>query len=452
MLPQNGPIRPFLLFLLPGNKLTGTLTSMNELKKERKKRIPVLSKKTEPGNGRYYTSFRDSNGKSKRKRFSKDLEESQLMYHRWIIENYDNSTEIVTRQKTQGKHNFQESLPFIANAFIQHERERVRPDAAKRIRGTISIRVFDDNRRQVINILKWCKTRYKDQLSQSSFQNLMTETDYESMMLHFVNRLSNSQVNKHRQRFWDIVRFARRKPFRVYFPFTRDDVRLFGGVEIRKQRTLPTIDMIQKILSIATTRERLWIWLGIGLGFGNDDLARCRPEYFDVNSYDMRRGKTGFARYGVMRPMVWGHFQEYLKNHPREKGELLFITAKGNPLVWVKTKTDEELKNGTTTNGPSQIPFKRCDSLCQRWNKLKKDANLHSWKEGFYIWRHLGATAYASREGVGIAQLRTFLGHGKSQVADEYMKPLTPETKKVVKWVNEILNSSNIDEWKMKPS
>ena len=132
---------------------------MDKLKKDRKRRIPKLSNKTEPGTERYYTSFRDSDGKPKRKRFSKDLEESQLMYHRWVIENYDKSAEIITSKKTQSKNNFPQSLPVIANAYIQHERERVRPDGAKRIRGTISIRVFDDNPRHVINILKWSKSR-----------------------------------------------------------------------------------------------------------------------------------------------------------------------------------------------------------------------------------------------------------------------------------------------------
>ena len=451
MLPEIVPFRPVLKKMLPVAKLSCILAVMNEPKKERKKRIPKLSNKPEQGTGRYYTSFRDPNGKPKRQRFSKNREESQLMYHRWVIENYDKSAEIITSKTMQSKNNFPQSLPVIANAYIQHERERVRVDGAKRIRGTISIRVFDDNRRQVLNIVQWCKNRYKASLKELPFNELVTETDYESMMLYFANRLSGSQINKHRQRFWDIVRFARREPFRVSFPFTRDDVKSFGAVEVRKQRTLPTINMVQKILSTATARERLWIWLGMGLGFGNDDIARCRLEYFDAQSYDMRRGKTGFARYGVMRPMVWAHIQEYLKSFPRKKDELLFITAKGNPVVWVRTKTENELKNGTSTNGPAPILYVRSDSLSQRWNKLKKTAGLQSWKEGFYIWRHIGATAYASREGVGIAQLRTFLGHGKSQVADEYMKPLTPQTEKFIEWVNEMLDSDNIDDWREKP-
>ena len=87
------------------------------------------------------------------------------------------------------------------NANIQREKQRVRSDEARRAKDTISLRVFDDNRRQVVNILRWCKDRSKDRLSRSSFEDLLTETDYESMMIHFVKCLNNSQINKHRQRF-----------------------------------------------------------------------------------------------------------------------------------------------------------------------------------------------------------------------------------------------------------
>ena len=420
---------------------------MNTLRKHKKRRIPKLSTKPEPGTLRYYASFRGPDGKPKRKRFTKDPNESELAYHRWVIENYDQSARIIAGDHDAGNANFDQSLPVIANAFIQHEKQRVRSDEARRAKGTISLRAFDDNRRQVVNILRWCKDRFKDRLSRTPFSELMTETDYESMMLHFVKRLSDSQINKHRQRFWAIVRFARRAPFRVRCSFGPEDVRAFGGTETRKQRQMPTIDMIQRVLAAATERERLWIWMGLGLGFGNDDLAHARPLHFDSNSYDMRRGKTGLPRYGSMRPMVWLHMQEYLKEFPRNETELLFITSKGNPVVWVRAKTEDELKYGTSTSGPSEFPYKRCDSLSQAWNKLKKRAGLTEWKEGFYLWRHLGATAYASQPGIGIAQLRTFLGHGKSDVADEYMKPLTPEIKDVVQWVNQMLDSNDLNAW-----
>jgi integrase len=421
---------------------------MKKITENRKTRIPKLSIKPEANTGRYYTSFRTADGKSRRQRFTKDANESQMLYHRWIIEHYDKSVKIISEEQNNFNNNFQLSLPVIANSYVKYEKERVRKDDAKRIRGTISIRVFNDNRCQVVNILRWCKDHFNERLTKKPFDELFTETDYESMMMHFVNRMSNSQVNKHRQRFWEIVHFSRRELYRIRFPFSIQDVRRFGGSEKRKKRQIPTVKMIQQILTASSIRDKLWIWMGLGLGFGNDDLARCRLEHFDKNSYNMSRGKTELPRYGPMRPMVWNTLQCYLKDNYRKLEEPLFISAKGNPLVWVKTKTKEELENGTSTSGPAKVLYRRSDNLSQRWNKLKKQAGLLDWKEGFYIWRHLGATAYASREGISLAHLRTFLGHAKSQVADEYMKPLSPEIKKVVKWINEMLDSNDIDAWK----
>ncbi len=177
------------------------MDTLNNLRKHKKRRIPKLSVKPEPGTMRYYASYRGSDGKPKRKRFTNDRKESEIAYHRWVVENYDRSSRILANDHDAGKANFDQSLPVIANAYIQHEKQRVRFEGAKRAKGTISLRVFDDNRRQVVNILRWCKDRFKERLSRTPFSELMTETDYESMMLHFVKRLSDSQINKHRQRF-----------------------------------------------------------------------------------------------------------------------------------------------------------------------------------------------------------------------------------------------------------
>lgn len=433
--------------MLPGGSISVTLVFMA---KHRKRRIPQLSQKPELTSGRYYTSFRDESGRPRRKRFSTDRRASEITYHRWVVENYDQASTVITNEGPDGTAT-DTSLPVIANAYVQHEKQRARPETSRHTRGTISLRVFHDERKHIVNILSWCSERYGDKFKTSPFDRLMTETDYEQMMLHFVANYSDSQVNKHRQRFWEIVRFARRAPFSIRIPFGREDVRRFGGTETRKARKIPSVKIIQSILEVAALKERLWLWMGMGLGFGNDDLARARLVHFDADSYDMRRGKTGFPRFGEMRPMVWKHLQAYLRECPREPDDLLFVTANGNPLVWMKVKTEDELLNGTATRGPSVMPYKRTDNVVLTWNRLKNRAGIEDWKEGFYVWRHLGATAYAARPGIGIAQLRTFLGHGKSNAADEYLKPLTPETKEVVAWVNRMLDSDDPGAWKKKP-
>jgi hypothetical protein len=206
--------------------------------------------------------------------------------------------------------------------------------------------------------------------------------------------------------------------------------------------------MVRTVLDAACERERLWIWMGMGLGFGNDDPARARAVHLDKDSYDMRRGKTGIDRYGNMWPIVWAYVTPYLKANPRESDDLLFVTRTSRPLVWVQTKTDAELQNGTTTRGPCVTPYKRSDSVRQAFRKLKRRVGVEDWPEGFYIWRHVGATAYATRDDVGFAALRTFLGHGKSDAADQHLKPLSPQTKEVVEWVNTMLGSEDPDAWK----
>lgn len=277
-----------------------------------------------------------------RRRFTRDRKESEQLYRRWVVEHYDDTADIVIRDGSGFKGDMERTLPYIANAFVRHDEGRVRLDGAPRTKGAISLRVFDDNRRQVVNILRWAKDQLGDRLKRESFRDLFTETDYEAMMMSFAKRLSASQVNKHRQRFWLLVNFAKRRPIQVRLSFGPDDVQHFGGVENHRERVIPTIKMIQTLLKTARERERLWIWLGIGLGFGNDDLARACPVHFDSDSYDMRRGKTGFARYGTMWPMVWTHLEKHLESNRRDGNALLFTTRTGQPLVWVKAKTDDE--------------------------------------------------------------------------------------------------------------
>jgi hypothetical protein len=106
---------------------------MQKITENRKTHIPKFSIKPEANTGRYYTSFRTTDGKSRRQRFTKDANESQMLYHRWIIEYYDKSIRIISEEQNNFNNNFQFSLPVIANSYVKHEKERVRKDDAKRI-------------------------------------------------------------------------------------------------------------------------------------------------------------------------------------------------------------------------------------------------------------------------------------------------------------------------------
>ena len=47
-----------------------------------RRRIPKLSERLEEPNGRYYSSYRDADGKCQRQRFSRDRKESDQAYRR----------------------------------------------------------------------------------------------------------------------------------------------------------------------------------------------------------------------------------------------------------------------------------------------------------------------------------------------------------------------------------
>ena len=120
--------------------------------------------------------------------------------------------------------------------------------------------------------------------------------------------------------------------------------------------------------------------------------------------------------------MVWKSITAYLKTAKRENGELLFLTRKRLPLVHDNT-----------------------DAVAQWWKKLKEEESLKDDLKsigGFYVLRHLGATEFGSRPGCSIGEMKRWLGHSaSSQVADVYMKPVSPECRSVVEWVRYTLQT-----------
>jgi integrase len=164
--------------------------------------------------------------------------------------------------------------------------------------------------------------------------------------------------------------------------------------------------------------------MAIGCGFGQRDLAAVRVGQIDKQGYDLRRGKTGIDRYGETPAMVWSAIAAYLKTEPCESGELMFVTRKRLPLVHDNT-----------------------DSVAQWWMKLRDDLKEDGKSlGGFYVLRHLGATEFGSRPGCSIGTMKRWLGHSaSSQVADVYMKPVSPESRTVVEWVRNALRTGKAD-------
>ena len=409
-------------------------------------RIPKLAG-PEKHTAKFYASFRDADGRAQKIRFTRDRKESERLYRRWIVENYDNTT-IISQEELEDKQGFIACLPLIADAYVQAQAKRVRPDEAPRKQGTISVTQFYAIKKFAVNVVAWMHEHFGERLGITSFSDLVDAEDYNLMMLDFTHRFSTSQISKHRNCFWDLARFARTKPFEQRLRFSREDVRPFGGGEQRRERAIPTVDILRQILLAATVEEEVWIWMAIGLAFGNDDLARSKPLHFGSERYDLRRGKTGIERYGCMRPLVWAQLCRHLQQNPRKPDELLFVSQTGHSLVYTRTKTADEIKNGTRTHRPTPMPYVKVDLVSRKWRKLLERSGVVGWSEGFYVLRHLGATAFGTMPGISLNEMKRFLGHTTSQMADHYMRPLRPGVEDTVNWVNRMLQSADPDVWR----
>lgn len=189
-------------------------------------------------------------------------------------------------------------------------------------------------------------------------------------------------------------------------------------------RTLPTLTQIKAVLHASDLPHKAMIWLAIGLGFGQRDIASVRVGQIDAQGYDLRRSKTGVERYGETPPLVWAYVSVCIRQHPRTKGDLLFRTRQGLPLV-----------------------HERSNAITQWWGKLRVQiGETTDTLGGFYTFRHLGATEFGSRPGCSIGDMRRWLGHNtSSQVADVYMRPVSPEDREVVTWVRKRLSSKTLD-------
>jgi integrase len=128
--------------------------------------------------------------------------------------------------------------------------------------------------------------------------------------------------------------------------------------------------------------------------------------------------KTGIERYGETPTLVWNLVHRYVTAASRKPADLMFVTRTGKPVVHGRT-----------------------NSIQLWWDQLR--TTIKESKEslaGFYMFRHTGATEYGSRSGISIGQVKRWLGHSaSSRVADQYMKPVSPEDKAVIEWVRNAL-------------
>lgn len=406
----------------------------------RKKRVPQL-KYTETRNIGWHVSYRDPQSGTPRKHcfglVSKQQAERE--YHEWVaaflngmlpekaprrrprlqVAESDDAGNSVQADIVEG------SFLHIASSLLRYEQGRVRCENEPRRQGTISKNLYDRRKQYTKEFMDFVNSRYGvGSVGRMQLADLKM-ADVESYNRSLVKAgYSQSQVSK-RLRFLKTLIDRAGRPEHGSQMLTwnwaaRDKVH--GKPTVKRQ--LPTLKQLKLVLKACEPRETAMVWMAIGCGFGQRDLAAVRVGQIDKKGYDLRRGKTGIDRYGETPTMVWQVIASYLKTAEKQAGELMFTTRKAMPLVHEKS-----------------------DSVAQWWGKLRDDlGDDGKGLGGFYTLRHLGATEYGSRPGCSIGGIRRWLGHSaSSQMADIYMKPVSPEDRATVEWVRKCLETGKAD-------
>jgi integrase len=408
--------------------------------KTRKRRVPQL-KYTETRNIGWHVSYRDpQTGTPRKHRFdatSKGAAERQ--YHQWVTAFLDGQLpEKTSRRKQQFQLDdsdeqgltveadvFEGSMQHVASSLLRYEQGRVRSEGEPRRQGTIGRNLYDRRRQYTREIMRFLNSRHGAGAVQWMQLADLTMTDVESYNRTLVKSgFSQSQVSK-RLRFLKtlIDRAGRPEHGNQVLTWNWDARDNLHGKPTAK-RQLPTLRQLKLVLKACEPRETAMVWMAIGCGFGQRDLAAVRVGQLDKQGYDLRRGKTGIARFGETPAMVWQAIAAYLKTVEKSSGDLMFTTRKSMPLVHDKT-----------------------DSVAQWWGRLRDDLGEDGkGLGGFYTLRHLGATEYGSRPGCSIGDMRRWLGHSaSSQMADVYMKPVSPEYRATIEWVRKSLHTGKAD-------
>lgn len=402
-------------------------------KTKRKRRVPQL-KYTKIRNIGWHVSYRDpkSNTPCKHRFGMVSKAEAEREYHQWVAHFLDGILpEKATRQSANSEAKQSQmvaskdvapgSLLHIASSFLRYEESRTRAEGEPRSQGTISKNLYKERKKYSKEFLEFLNTRHGNGAVKSMQLADLVMEDAEAYNKMLVDAgYSASLVSKRLQFVHTLIKRAGRPEHGSQVLGWNWESRDVLHGKPTNVRTLPSLEQLKAVLGRCSERETALIWLAIGCGFGQRDLAAIRVGQVDQQYYDLRRGKTGIERYGDTPPMVWNTMKAYLNATPRKDKELLFVSRKGLPLV-----------HGNT------------DSVSQWWKKLcvamGEEGNTLG---GFYVLRHLGATEFGSRKGCSIVAVKRWLGHSaSSQVADVYMKPISPEDRPLIEWVRMCLKS-----------
>lgn len=398
--------------------------------RHKKRRVPKLSFTKVRGIG-WHVNYRDPvSNVPRRARFGDiDPAEASKLYAAWLTEHLAGRTPSLSKhskplEATKEIANAtveKGSLLHVASGYLFFEERRVRKTGEGRRAGTISSTVLAERKYDTQEFLKFINSQY-GQGAVRWFSVLdLKMSDIEKYNAKLVDaEYSDAAVSKRMHVVKALIDRAGRPEYgeqRLAWNWDSRDI-LKGRAAT--PRSLPTLLQVRAVLDRCDARTRAMVWMAIGLGFGQGDLSAVRVGQIDADSYDLRRGKTGLDRYGETPPGVWQFVTEYLRETPRDPGELLFVTKGGKPLT-----------HGNT------------DAVHLWWRKVRiAMKELGKGLGGFYVLRHLGATEYGSRPTCSIGNMRRWLGHSaSSSIADVYMRPVSPEHRDVVEYVRNVLLS-----------
>ncbi|HET6247628.1 MAG TPA: site-specific integrase [Tepidisphaeraceae bacterium] len=396
-----------------------------------KRRIPTLAF-TKKQNIGWHVNYRDpQTGVPRRHRFGLvERDQASELYNTWLVEHLRGaphrggaSAKVPVVKDSPGSLVQMQpgSLLHVGSNYLFYEEKRTRKPGEPRRAGTICPALLAVHKYDVADFLKFINRRYGPGSAGRLSVLDLKMVDVEAYNAELVDAgHSNQLVSKRLLTVKAVIDRAGRPEHGEQVLSWNWNARdkLLG--KAGTPRTLPTLPQLKGILTHCDARHRAIVWMGLGLGFGQGDLAAVRVGQIDAKTYDLRRGKTGLERYGETPPGAWKAISEYLKEQPRELGDLLFVSGKGKPL-----------SHGNT------------DSIHLWWRRLRTSmGKLGDTLGGFYVLRHLGATEFGSRPGCSIGGMRRWLGHAASSaVADIYMRPVAPEHRPVVEWVRKQLRS-----------
>ena len=177
----------------------------------------------------------------------------------------------------------------------------------------------------------------------------------------------------------------------------------FAKVTIPKtEAKVFSLEEIHALWNAADPRLRCWMALGLNCGYGQQDISDLRVDEVDWanGQIDRLRSKSGVQA----KHRLWDITLDLMRGHraPNTRnGDRIFITKKGNPLVW-----------GHITDGR----LRQSDSVrCWFW-RLQRELGINGGR-GFYSLRRTGATLI---EQIDPAVTEMYLAHAERGMKQAY--------------------------------